>query len=52
MQLGFCKYVLSKKIKIDIFNNSAFANRKLIVIIYSSPEMCASTSNLELKHSK
>ena len=31
MQWGFCKYVLSKKIKTDIFNKSAFANRKLIV---------------------
>ena len=28
MQWGFCKYVLSKKIKIDIFSKSAFANRK------------------------
>ena len=32
MQWGFCKHVLSKKIKTDIFNKSAFANRKLIVI--------------------
>ena len=31
-QWGFCKYVLSQKIKTDIFNKSAFANRKLIVI--------------------
>ena len=35
MQWGFCKYVLSKKMKIDIFNKSAFANGKLIVIIQS-----------------
>ena len=33
MQWGFCKYFLSKKIKTDIFNKSAFASRKLIVII-------------------
>ena len=32
MQWGFCKYVLSKNIKTDIFFKSAFANRKLIVI--------------------
>ena len=32
-QWGFCKYVSSKKIKTDIFNNSAFGNRKLIVIV-------------------
>ena len=31
MQWGFCKHVLSKKIKTYIFNKSAFANRKLIV---------------------
>ena len=30
-QWGFCKYVLSKKIKTDIVNKSAFRNRKLIV---------------------
>ena len=31
--MGFCKYVVSKKIyKTDIFNKSAFANRKLIII--------------------
>ena len=35
MQWDFCKFVLSKKIKNDIFNKSAFANRKLIVIIKS-----------------
>ena len=34
-QRGFYKYVLSKKIKSDIFNKSAFADRKLIVIISS-----------------
>ena len=34
MQWRFCKYVLLKKIK-NIFNKSVFANRKLIVIIYS-----------------
>ena len=33
MQQGLCKYVLSKKIKTDIFNKSVFANRKLIIII-------------------
>ena len=33
MQWGFFKYVLSKKIKTDIFNKPAFSNRKLIVII-------------------
>ena len=33
MQWGFCKYVLSKKMKTGIFNKSAYANRKLIVII-------------------
>ena len=38
MQWGFRKYVLSKKIKTDIFK-SAFANRKLIVILFF-PEMC------------
>ena len=32
-QWGFCKYVSSKKIKTDIFNNSAFGNRKLIAIV-------------------
>ena len=32
-QWGFCKYVLSKKIKTDIVNKSAFHNRKLIVIV-------------------
>ena len=32
MQWGFCKYVLSKEIKSDIFNKSAFAKRKLIVV--------------------
>ena len=35
MQWDFCKFVLLKKIKNDIFNKSAFANRKLIVIIKS-----------------
>ena len=35
MQWGFSEYVLSKKIKNDIFSKSAFANRKLIVIIKS-----------------
>ena len=30
---GLCKYVLSKKIKTDIFNKSVFANKKLIIII-------------------
>ena len=35
MHWGFSKYVLSKKIKNDIFSKSAFANRKLIVIINS-----------------
>ena len=34
MQWGFCKYVLSKKIKTDIFSKSAFASKKIIVIIY------------------
>ena len=33
MQWGFCKYVLSKNIKTDIFIKSAFANKKLIVVI-------------------
>ena len=33
MQWGFCKYVLSKKIKTDIFNKSGFRSRKLIVIV-------------------
>ena len=33
MQWGFCKYVLSKKMKTDIFNKSAFANRIFIVVI-------------------
>ena len=32
-QWGFCKYVLSKKIKTDIFNKSGFRSRKLIVIV-------------------
>ena len=32
-QWGFCEYVLSKKIKTDIFNKSRFANRKLIITI-------------------
>ena len=35
MQWGFCKYVLSKKIKADIFNKSGFRSRKLIVIVWS-----------------
>ena len=35
MKWGFCKYALSKNIKTNIFKKSAFANRKLIVIIYS-----------------
>ena len=35
VQWGFYKYVLSKKIKTNIFNRSTFANRKLIVIISS-----------------
>ena len=39
MQWGFRKYVLSKKRKTDIFNKSAFANRKLIVILFF-PETC------------
>ena len=30
----------------------AYANRKLIVIIYSSPEMCNMYFKLELKHLK
>ena len=33
MQWNFCKYVLLKKVKADIFSKSAFANRKLIVVI-------------------
>ena len=33
MQWVFCKYVLSKKIKTDIFNKSAFLYRKLILIV-------------------
>ena len=33
---GLCKYVLSKKIKTDIFNKSVFANKKLIIIIIYS----------------
>ena len=33
MHWGFCKYVLSKKIKRDIVNKSAFRDRKLIVIV-------------------
>ena len=33
MQWGFCKYFLSKMIKADIFDKSAFTNRKLTVII-------------------
>ena len=33
MQWGFCKYVLSKKIKTDIFSKSAFRHSKLIVIV-------------------
>ena len=33
MQWGFYKYILSQKIKTDIFNKSAFSNSKLIVII-------------------
>ena len=36
-QWDFCKYVLSKKIKTDIFNKSVFANRKVIIF---SPETC------------
>ena len=32
-QWGFCKYVLSKKIRTDIFNKSGFRSRKLIVIV-------------------
>ena len=32
MQWDFCKYVLTNKIETDIFNKSALANRKLIVI--------------------
>ena len=32
MQWGFCKYIVSKKIKSDIFDKSAFGNKKLIVI--------------------
>ena len=59
MQWGFCKYVLSKKVKADIFNKSAFANRKLIDIITINfvlvnadlvPKRVTYTSNLELKH--
>ena len=33
MQWGFCKSVLLKKIKTDIFNKSAFGNRKVIVTV-------------------
>ena len=29
----FCKYVLSKKIKTDIYNKSAFAKRKFVFIL-------------------
>ena len=36
-QWDFCKYVLSKKIKTDIFNKSVFANRKVIIF---SPKTC------------
>ena len=39
-QWDFCKYVLSKKIKTDIFNKSVFANRKVIIFIIFSPETC------------
>ena len=35
MQWGFCRYVLSKKIKRDIFNKSGFHSRILIVVVYS-----------------
>ena len=34
MQWAFCKDVLSKKIKTDIFSKSAFWCQKIIVIIY------------------
>ena len=33
-QCGFCKYVLLKKIKTDIFSKSTFWYQKIIVIIY------------------
>ena len=49
MQWRFCKYVLSKKIKTDICNNSGFPSRKLIAIV---PKCVIYTSNLELKHKK
>ena len=33
MQWGFCKYVLSKKIKTDIFNKPGFHSRKLRAVV-------------------
>ena len=44
-QWGFCKYVLSEKIKTDIFTKSGFRSRKLIVIVYVWPVLQTSSLN-------